>query len=279
MTNSKVLPLILFLIFVTLGCGENASYKAEYSSQSQQTNTDSSAQVPQSSAAFALKIINGQEATAPQLVKLNITLSDGSIGICSATAIGVNAVLTAGHCLTQAKEIWLETADRLIQSDRWQVHPGYFEDFSLNAVFNDVGVVFTPQPHLIPALGIFSSAQLTQDQELLTFGYGLDEDSNFGALRLGTVKASIVTENHIFSIFDGSGSNPCNGDSGGPLLASQFNDAGELIAVGIVGLTSSGLRLDCQEGDTTLYTNLSSSQSSIGLVQFIKLLVPEAFLF
>ena len=59
-----------------------------------------------------------------------------------------------------------------------------------------------------------------------------------------------VTPNHIFVSYDGSGTNVCNGDSGGPMV----------IPVGgvptIIGVVSQGTTIGCTAGDITTFTNL-----------------------
>jgi S1-C subfamily serine protease len=60
-----------------------------------------------------------------------------------------------------------------------------------------------------------------------------------------------VTQNHIFSAFDGSGVNVCFGDSGGPML----NSSGD-----VVGIVSAGSNESCDQGDVTTFTNLNGSK-------------------
>jgi secreted trypsin-like serine protease len=221
------------------------------------------------------RIINGNEidpTAYPQIIKLNLTLSDGSAGICSGTVIGSNSVLTAGHCFPSGiRSASIEKSDgSSVAITKVYVHPGYTENLVVNAIFNDVAIAKTSTPIGLPALGIIASQTPTSDDLIGIYGYGYDEDRNLGTLRSGTMSIDLVTDNHIFATFDDL-SDTCNGDSGGPATISLTDATGQITAVGIVGITSSGSKSDCSQGDLSLFTNVQTP----GVLNFIKKYAPE----
>ena len=100
------------------------------------------------------------------------------------------------------------------------------------------------------------------------FGFGFTENGvvGLGTLRSGEMRVEETDTNHILAIFDGSGSNTCSGDSGGPALAQ--NGSG---AWGIIGITSTGTVEGCGVGDESIFTNLSDP----AMLAFIDEIVPN----
>lgn len=225
------------------------------------------------------KVLNGSEqpeSGSPQMVRLEIITTSGTLASCSGVVIAPGKVLTAGHCATIAKQITVFTQGAAYAASQSVIAPGYFESAELNAVFNDAAVISVPGL-AAPALPIIASTPVSIDSALLVFGFGLDESGGSGVLKFGQTKAMIVTPNHVFGeTFNGGNVDPCFGDSGGPLVATiAMSDGG--IATGIVGVVSSGTESVsngdtsvCSKGDVTLYTNLQND----GLLAFLKAYAP-----
>jgi hypothetical protein len=222
------------------------------------------------------KVINGVEvnqADAPQFVQIRIPVKDGE-QICSGTVIGKDAVLSAAHCFSAMvglPTVRAQGAD--LMSNRVITHPSFVANTDVNAFFFDLAVVRVPGLNL-PALAIAALQKLEAGQPASVYGYGITEDGGSEKLVSGSVTVAEITPNHLISKFDGSGANPCFGDSGGPILQS-FSAIDGSVMVGVIGVISSGSLESCNEGDQTLYTALSN-EAAIG---FLSANVPDLAVF
>lgn len=248
--------ILLTLTLLASGCGQQSS--SEHSSSNINT-----------------RIINGV-AAAPgvgtQIVSINTTYKNGDIGLCSGTAISDFAVLTAAHCVIDTSSVAISALGRPVPASEIHIAPGFFDDISVGAIFNDLAVLRTKEPLGVGALGILGSRAPISSETIQIYGYGIDQDGNYGSLLNGAMTLSLVTPNHLFANFDGRGSNTCAGDSGGPALVSVLDQIGNTVGIAIAGVVSSGTREDCQKGDTTLFTNLTDP----ALVSFVLSVAPEA---
>lgn len=220
------------------------------------------------------RIINGSEvslADSPQMAQVVLLNHDGSETTCSGTIVGARHVMTAAHCLEGsylAAFVRTATVSHTVLST--SVPSTYRIDTEHGAVFDDVAVLET-EPLGLPALPILASSPVSEGTVFTTYGFGVDESGLSGTLRLGMFSASIVTPNHIFSgPYLGQGSNTCNGDSGGPAIATLVTPDGGVV-FGIVGLVSTGSQPGCGEGDITLYANLQNA----ALLEFVASIVPD----
>lgn len=207
------------------------------------------------------RIINGtsvSSAEAPQFIEIGIIDKAGNGYTCSGTAIDGDSILSAGHCFKLAvASVAVRAGDRVIPVKSVTVHPGYNEQST--AIFNDVAVLKTAGVHGIPPLGILKSAPVTAGSTIGIWGFGVDENGVLGSLKEGSMTLSDVTPNHLIASFNG-GQNTCNGDSGGPATETLLDAAGNVTAVGVVGVTSTGSLVDCGKGDTSLFTNLQNDE-------------------
>lgn len=220
------------------------------------------------------RIINGTPVgieETPQIVRITIARSDGETFLCTGVVIGPQHVLTAGHCLAEIPAGYVvSTIFGDLPAIQIIRHPGYLPHEELGAVFNDVAVLIT-EPHGLPGLPILTSLPIPVEQDVVTFGYGLDENGLAGALKGGATRMITVTPNHLYSLpFSGSGTNACFGDSGAPAVATVTTAEGFAVT-GIIGLVSSGTSTNCVDNDTTLYTNLQNP----GLLEFLTAVVGE----
>lgn len=211
------------------------------------------------------RIINGTacESSASPVVRIDLRLSNATSAICSGSMISPTHVLSAGHCFPpEVRSAYITVNGNRINGVRFFRHPGYTE--TDQALFKDVAVLELETATNLPLIPIMLSQPVAEGDIIDIFGYGTTESGGLGSLESGQMRVSSVTADHIFTSFSGQGSNTCTGDSGGPALLTVNG------AVGIVGLTSSGFRVDCSSGDTSLFANMQSAD----YVNFVRSIVP-----
>jgi secreted trypsin-like serine protease len=225
------------------------------------------------SAQFALpRIINGDRCTDESrspVVRLLLEIADGQGAICSGTMLTSTTVLTAAHCFEQRpRSVFLRVGNQDVFARRVTIHPNYRSGatpFNVIAGFNDVAIVELESPVNLPTLPILVSRNTSPGESMQIYGFGLDEDENVSILQGGAATISEMTNDHIVTRFDGSQSNTCEGDSGGPGTVNTSQ------GLALVAVTSSGTIQSCGPGDVSIYINLQSSS----VFNFIQQQVPE----
>jgi len=184
--------------------------------------------------------------------------------------IAPDAVLTAAHCFlnspsTVAVAIGPIDSVQSYQAVRWEPHPSFSQ--TNQGAFNDVAVVFLNTNLDLPVLPLLGSRSVESGEILAIYGYGESGsgETDFAELRSGEMEAADVTTNHILALYDGTGSNTCFGDSGGPIVA----DVGGGPA--IAGITSTGALENCGPGDASLFVNIQSTS----IADFVRSQVPN----
>jgi|GEM_PF-1365348 len=276
------LVLIALAGLVLTGCGSSdLEFKGVAAESGQSTNGGASVGVvatsPNSfSSGSPLPRLSSSnpvdELASPQMVRIEYSFVDGSLGLCSGTVIAPGIVLTAAHCFVGPRNgeiasqiergILVGNSTAITRASEVIVHPTYREDLTVSAFFNDIAILRVGELPL-PALTIATRTALDSNTVLTAYGFGQVEDGSFGTLRSAQVPAAIVTPNHIFS------NGLCAGDSGGPLIQFGVDEAGNPTA-GIVGVGSSGFTETCGGSEVSLYTNLQNQE----VLDFIELYAP-----
>lgn len=225
---------------------------------------------------LSARIVNGTQCsdTNSAVVPIRISTRTNDF-LCSGTMITGTYVLSAAHCFLfdadnngsadQIISASITANGRQISASRVFVHPDYYE--TAEALFNDVAILNLDSPADLPIIPIVLSQAVSGGDVVQIFGYGsTGNTAGTGVLRSGEMRVTEVSENHLITQFNGSnGSNTCVGDSGGPAFLTLPDGS-----VGIVGITSSGVREDCGAGDTSLFSNVQGSR----LLAFITSVVP-----
>ncbi|MCB0317380.1 MAG: trypsin-like serine protease, partial [Bdellovibrionales bacterium] len=195
------------------------------------------------------------------------------IGFCSGTALTQNDIVTAAHCFPRGTSaVAVSTGESLLTSEIVTVplavvktHPQYrpIGTISNLAAFNDIAIIPLSRNLSVRTMAVLGSREVKAGDITSIFGYGQDETGDFDedTLFSGQMEVFEVTDDHIQANFDGAGSNTCSGDSGGPMT---LNSA-------LIGITSTGINVDCAVGDESLFTNVQSDK----VIDFLTSNIPD----
>ncbi|XP_034104281.1 serine protease grass-like isoform X2 [Drosophila albomicans] len=237
------------------------------------------------------KIIGGKEIqlmSRPWMALLNFRNTDGKNAFtCGGTLINKRYVLTAAHCFTNQKLLYVRLGEHNISQqidckgnrcapsvedmgiERIFVHEKYshetgHNDIALVKLSKDVEFRESIMPICLPTSEILQNKVKTTQRFRVT-GWGKTENTDFSDVPMETgvnrVDHSICQNSYhreisSTQICTGSvGKDSCNGDSGGPLsYVAYLNDYQRFVQYGVVSFGSQ----TCGDGHPGVYTNVGS---------------------
>lgn len=179
----------------------------------------------------------------PAVGVLRIRALDGSVGVCTATLIAPNVMVTAGHCADRANfdvsfdplpDLSAPPGSRSYTTATVIANPAYTGD-PLGG--HDVAIVLLARA--ATAAPVALGAAPARGATVRAVGYGMNvfgnDGTGIGTRRQIAIPVRAVAAHEIVTGSDGAST--CHGDSGGPL----FDAAGSIVAT-----TSYGDTADCR---------------------------------
>ncbi len=167
-------------------------------------------------------------------------------------ATAARHVIFAAHCAEGAGFIDINTPSGTMRATSFQKNPDW--NGNQNTLEDgDVAIATFSTDIPTSSFTVLADDDFSLGETAVIGGYGLDENGNSSETRLkaGTVTLSAFSSYGLTIEYDGSsGSNTCNGDSGGPFFVER--SGGWVLG----GVTSNGIQQDCGPGDISNFANL-----------------------
>ena len=210
-----------------------------------------------------IKLSGGEECNlsrSPVVVLAAFDAEVNLVGVCSATMVTVDDLLTAAHCTSFWITPGVTDVVAYINSEihsivNLAVHPLW--DGRVDSPY-DVAMITIDKPINIGPVPLILSKPLAVGEQVTIYGVGKTRNDislrgNI-AFRAAFMEISALNQQHFFTADD---TVICPGDSGGPAIQEVNGIAG------LVGVSSFGIELtarECESGNVGGFVNIQNSQ-------------------
>lgn len=150
------------------------------------------------------------------------TKTNGYNYVCSGVAVAPKKILTAAHCLDDARSVSVvkqkSTGYRntYVMVLDYEQHPDYDRDYSF--FLNDIGILYLNE-EVLPEEEIISLREIDPTKNVFRIGFGARDGRN--VMNLFELAPPIYRYDSYFYLYD---YNSFSGDSGGPLFQKIENE-------------------------------------------------------
>ena len=221
------------------------------------------------------RIIQGEECrydSSPIVELLMLDRFSRVVSRCSGTVVSSRGIITAAHCFGDGSSypvtsVRIVNGNEVYSSSTFGAHPSWPAD-SQDLQINDVAVVVADQDLPVTPFKLLpSTSALSAGERVLIAGHGFTENLIAQGLRAGFMTLNSYDRESLIALFDGTGSNTCSGDSGGPLFVYR---SGTWF---LAGVTSNGDNQVCGvdgRGDVSRWARINSGSN----IDFVRGFIP-----
>ncbi|XP_055625898.1 collagenase-like [Toxorhynchites rutilus septentrionalis] len=223
------------------------------------------------------RVVNGKDAKTgqfPYQALVIVHLANGQSALCGGSLLSSEWILTAGHCVEEAKSFNItlgsialgsqnEDVGRIVlNSEEFIRH----EDYNAGSASNDIAVIKLPEKVTftdnIQPVKLASDKDSFARQKVIVSGFGQQKDGGNVAQNLQYAELEVITNTQCMLVYGPlaiksssicargpNGESACHGDSGGPLVLEQDKTQ--------VGVVSFGHLVGCEKSIPVVYARVT----------------------